>query len=123
MKKMYRDIIGTFTGTGTSYAAITGSPYSPLKSGTLKAIEIHMSGQAATSLLEQLTLKLSNPLWTPSHYACASGAGIRTAPATPIPTQKVELNLPIQIGSPITVEAKWNVTAVTPNVTVIGIFS
>lgn len=112
------------SGVVTTLTAMTGSPYSPLKSGRLIQVKVGVSGDAVTSLLENVTVKLSSPLWGVPLYITTEGANIRTAPAFPIPKGVQNCDLPVQIGSRITVEYmhRTGATPVTPRIQVIGVF-
>ena len=114
--------IATFTGVGTTYAACTGSPYTPNVNGRLRAIKLAASGQAATSLLEGLDVKITAPGWGVDLTVGAGGGGLRTAPAVPVAVAEFEVDLPVKTGVALTIQAKWNVTAVTPNVSVFAAF-
>ena len=120
----YSDEMATSTGVSETYAAATGSPYTPLKSGRLIKMRLAVFGTAATSLIEGLTIKLTNPMWGVPITFNVAGAGVRTAPAHPIPVFEFnDVNAPVQIGSPITIEYKYTTTPVTPIFSLVGIFS
>ncbi|GAI65002.1 unnamed protein product [marine sediment metagenome] len=121
---IYSDIIGTFIGAGVVYAAMTGSPYSPLLSGRLIQLKLVIYGSAATALIEGLVAKVESAKWGVPVTVMGAGGGLRTAPALPVPTGIQNCDVPVTIGVPITAEIK-NVTADTPvtvEATLIGVF-
>ena len=118
----YIDEMGTASATAVTYTAMTGSPYSPLKNGKLTAVRVTMAGQAVTSLMEELSVRLTCPDWGVPVIVKIGGGALRTAPAVPIPTAEVDVDLPVSQASKITLEYKFNVTAVTPQVSVCGVF-
>ena len=121
---IYADEMATSTSVGTTLAAMTGSPYSPLKSGRLIQVKLGGSGDAATALIENVTARLSCPLWGVYLYVSIEGAGIRTAPAFPIPKGVQNCDLPVQTGVDITCEImnQTGDTPVTPRYQLIGVF-
>lgn len=111
----------TQMNTGTTAAA--GS-YAPQTRGRLIAVHILCSGQAATSLIEQLRIEMNSVIWTPNTLKLvAVGAGIRTAPANQIEDFDWMMDEPVQTDIPINANYVFNVTAVTPNIVVVGTFS
>jgi hypothetical protein len=121
---MYSDEIATSVAVTTAYVAMTGSPYNPLITGTLRKLRLLIAGAAATSLIESVTVRLTNPKWGVPIILSIAGNGLRTVPATPqVPVEFNGVDAPVQIGSPITIEVKGNVAATTPFVQVIGFFS
>ena len=116
--------MGTSVSVAATYAAMTGSPYSPLKSGRLIQAKLGASGDAATALIENVTVKMSCPLWGTYAYVTVEGAGIRTAPAFAIPKGVQNLDLPVQTGVEITCEIvnQTGDTPVTPRFQLIGVF-
>ena len=121
---IYSDEMATTTGVATTFTAMTGSPYSPLESGRLIQVKLNVTGDAVTSLIENVTVKLSNPKWGVDLYVTVAGANIRTAPAFPIPVGVQNCDLPVVIGSDIKCEYKHETgaTPVTPRVQLIGVF-
>ena len=122
---IYSDEMGTSTTASTSLTAMTGSPYSPLKSGRLIQLKLGASGDAATALIENVTVRCSCPLWGVYAYVSLEGAGIRTAPAFPISKGVQNLDLPVQTGVDIVCEImnQTGDTPVTPRYQLIGVFS
>lgn len=121
---IYTDEMATSTSAATTYTAMTGSPYSPLKSGRLKSVIVSACGDAATSLIEMVVVQLTNPMWGVPITITLSGAGIRTAPANSIPPKEQIVDMPVQIGSPITIQIKneTGATPITPRYSVTGVF-
>jgi len=111
------DFVAAFTSTSeaTSLTGCTGSPYSCEDEGILQSVEVNLSGEAATSLIEMGYVKLTSKKWGAREVIVAFvGAGIRTAPAFPLPPFKVEdLELPVTTGTKITAEI-IHVGAATP---------
>lgn len=121
----YSDEMATFIGAGKTFVAMTGSPYSPLVDGNLIQLKLVVYGSAVTALIEGLAVKVESPSFggVPVHVMTA-GAGIRTAPAFPVPTGIQNCDLPVRTGVPLTITIK-NVTADTPvtvEATLIGVF-
>jgi len=121
---LYSDEMATSTSVATTYAAMTGSPYNPLTNGRLIKVELHAAGDAATSLIEMVVVKLTNPKWGVPLIVSTQGGGLRTATCPPIPTGEIVCDLPVTIGSQITIEIKneTGATPVTPRYSVIGLF-
>ena len=120
----YTDEMGYTTGVATTYTAMTGSPYSPLKGGRLKQIRLYLAGDAASSLIEKVTVKLTCPDWGLPVIVSAVGGGLRTATCPPIPVEIMDCDLPVTQSSKITIEYKHDTgaTPVTPRINVIGCF-
>lgn len=121
---IYSDVIATFIGAGVTYAAMTGSPYSPLLSGRLIQLKLVIYGSAVTALIEGLVAKVESAKWGVPVTVMGAGGGLRTAPALPISPGIQNCDVPVTIGVPITAEIK-NVTADTPvtvEATLIGVF-
>lgn len=121
---IYSDVIATFIGAGVAYAAMTGSPYSPLLSGRLIQLKLVIYGSAATALIEGLVAKVESAKWGVPVTVMGAGGGLRTAPGFPIAPGIQNCDVPVTIGVPITAEIK-NVTADTPvtvEATLIGVF-
>lgn len=111
----------TQMNAGTTAAAGTYAPSTP---GRLIHVTVLMSGQAATSLIEEMRVELSSIPWTPNLIRLtAVGGGIRTAPAVPIYDQDWIVDEPVLPQQPITANYVFNVTAVTPNIIIMGTFS
>lgn len=125
---VYVDEMARHTGVGivTFVAAdgTPGSPYSPLTNATLIQVKVHVAGDAVTSLIENVTVKLESAMWAVPLHVSLNGANIRTAPAFPIPTGIQNCDLPVRTGVPITITV-LHVTAatpVTPRIQILGVF-
>lgn len=116
--------MATFIGAGVTYAAMTGSPFSPLISGRLIQLKLIVYGSAVTALIEGVVARVSSPLWGVPVTVGTAGGGLRTAPAPGISPGIQNCDVPVVIGSDIVCEIK-NVTADTPvtvEATLIGVF-
>lgn len=126
---MYSDEMARHTGVATTgFIAADGSPgspYTPLVDGTLIQVKAIVTGDAVTSLIENVTVRLTSPSFgTLPVHVVVSGANIRTAPAFPLAVGVQNVDLPVNTGSRIVVEI-MHVTAatpVTPRIQVIGVF-
>lgn len=121
-KKVWWDELGIVNGVATTYEAISSGSYTPVVNARLVAIMLVMAGDAATSLLEHLSVKLQEPKWGRDFVCAQGGAGLRTAPAFPIANAMFECDLPVTSTQKITILDRWNVTPTTPHVTVMGLF-
>ncbi|GAI20325.1 unnamed protein product [marine sediment metagenome] len=121
---IYSDELGTYIGAGKTLVAMTGSPYSPLKSGRLIQLKLIVYGSAATALIEGLIAVVTCPLWGVPVTVGTAGGGLRTAPTLPIPVGIQNCDVQIQTGVDLKCEIK-NVSAdtlVTVEATLIGVF-
>jgi hypothetical protein len=117
------DQLGVSVVTGTAYTGITGSPYTPQANGRIILLRAVPAGDAATSLIERTDWRLKCKTFGGVDCIISSaGGGLRTAPASPIGPIDFPVDLPVQAGVPITIEAKHNVTAVTPNEALLALF-
>jgi len=102
---MSKDFVQAFTSTSaaTTETAMTGSPYTVPKAGVLQEAIVSVGGDAATSLIETGYVKMSSKQWGNREVIVPfAGAGIRTAPAHPIPISVLSnLNLPCPLGTVI----------------------
>lgn len=102
-----------------------GSPYTPLVSGRLLQVKVNVTGDAVTSLIENVTVKLtSSTFGAVPLYIAVAGANIRTAPAFPIAIGIQNCDLDVRTGVPIVIEIMHvtGATPVTPRIQVIGVF-
>lgn len=98
--------------------------FTPTKTARLIGIEVIVGGTAATSLMEAGYIKMTCPTFGGVDcYTPFNGAGLRTVPAAYIPKQVNVVDLPVQAGTPVKGFIYWNVTAVTPEIFVYGIFA
>jgi len=128
-KMIFSDEMARHTGVGTaSFVAADGtpgSPYTPLVNGKLVQVRVGVSGDAVTSLIENVTVKLTCAgLWNVPLYVTVNAAGIRTAPAFPIPMGIQNCDMPIQNLKQIVIEVVQvtGATPVTPRIQVVGVF-
>jgi len=124
---IYTDEMATsIVVTTTGYAAMTGSPYTPQKDGTLVAVELHGAPASALSIINDVEVRLTNPMWGVPLILELDAAGVFTAPANLPVTVITDCNLPVKTGSKITVEIKSRTVtggAQLPTFSVIGHFS
>lgn len=128
MGKYWR-LIGHYNGESQTYEALAGtfqtSPYTPDEDARLRGIRVLVGGEAATSLVEGMQVRLTCTTFKPNTiHVTAMGNGLRTAPATPqgVPVD-YEVDQPVKSGVPITLEARHNVaTAVTAQAFIMGLF-
>jgi hypothetical protein len=125
----YSDEMARHTGVGTvAFVAADGtpgSPYTPLVSGRLLQVKVHVNGDAVTSLIENVTVKLtSSTFGAVPLYVAVNGGQIRTAPAHPLRTGIQNCDLDVATGVPIVIEVMHvtGATPVTPQIQVIGVF-
>lgn len=126
---MYSDEMARHTGVGiVSFVpadGTPGSPYSPLVNGRLIQVKLNLSGDAVTTLLENVTVRLRCPSFgTLPVFITGSGNNLRTAPTTHIPITVQNCDLPVKTGVPIEIEILHvtGATPVTPRIQVIGVF-
>ena len=125
----YSDEMARHTGVGTAgfvgADGTPGTPYTPLTSGRLLQVKVNVNGDAVTSLIENVTVKLTSATFgAVPLYVVVNGAGIRTAPAFPLRTGIQNCDLDVATGVPITIEIMHvtGATPVTPQIQVIGVF-
>ena len=116
--------MGTSTSVATTWTPVTGSPYSPLKSGRLIQLRLLAAQTAATSAIALAHVKLECPLWGLPVIASVIGSGLLTAPADNIVPMILNCDVPVATGVPITVSVQHSagIVAVTPVLTVVGVF-
>lgn len=112
------------SGVVTTLTEMTGSPYTPPLNGRLVQVKLGVSGDAVTSLIENVTVVLTNPKWGVPVTVSVEGGNIRTAPASPIPKGVQNCDVPVSIGSKIKIEYmhRTGATPVTPRIQLIGVF-
>lgn len=126
----YWRLIGHYNGEAQTYEALAGafqtSPYTPDADGRLKGLRIMLGGEAATSLVEGVQIRLTCTTFTPNTlHIAAMGNGLRTVPTSGQQGAPVdyEVDQPVKSGVPITLEGRHNVaTAVTAQAFVMGLF-
>jgi len=121
---IYSDEMATSVTAATTLTEMTGSPYSPKKTGRLLQVKLTCGGDAVTTLIHMVVAELTNPEWGVPVYVATAGADLMTAPAHPIPQGVQDVDLPVTIGSQITVKIKneTGATPVTPRYSIIGVF-
>lgn len=125
----YIDVLGEYDAETQAYSAFAGgagsSPYRPKAAGRLKGIRVIVSGQAATTLLRGLVIKLTCPVWKPvnSISIAVAGHGLDTAPMANPPVYDFPIDQEVNTGNDITLEGKClEATAVTVSAIVLGMF-
>jgi hypothetical protein len=89
----------------------------------LRAVKIVIGADAATSLTETCDIKLNSPQWGRDLVISASGAGLRTVPGqAQVDPVTYECDLPVSASIGIQIQGRWNVTAITPHVSILGLF-
>lgn len=127
MGKYWR-LIGHYNGESQTYEALAGtfqaSPYTPDENARLLGLRLLIGGEAATSLVEGVQIRLTSTTFKPNTiHITGEGNGLRTAPATPQHVIDYEVDQPVHAGVPITLEGRHTVaTAVTNNCFVMGFF-
>lgn len=121
---IYSDEMGTSVTAATTLTEMTGSPYAPKMSGRLLQVRLVVGGDAVTTLIHMVVAELTNPAWGVPVYVATAGADLMTAPAHPIPQGVQDVDLPVSLGSNITIKIKneTGATPVTPRYSVIGVF-
>ena len=114
----------TSMNAGTSASA---GAYSPQTDGVLLAINIYLSGQAATSLAQSGRMELTQSNWSPNILRFPiTGFGLLTAPQLLGGNLEVfsrAVNQPVKTSWPITGQVTYFFSPVTPNIVVEGVFS
>ncbi len=108
---------------GTSGTA--GSFTVPFDGKLLKVI-LMWSGEAVTSLMEQVRVELTANNWTPNRLEFElMGLGIRTAPAAVVPPMEYVVDQPVLVTQTIAGQFIYDnaVTPVTCDLIVLGVFS
>lgn len=124
----YWRVIGHYTGEATTFEALAGafqaSPYTHDEKARLVGIRLLQADEAATSLVEGYQVRISSTTFKPNTiHVCGTGRGLGTAPAFPVPPIDYDIDQPVDVGVPITIEARHAVaTAVTANVIIMGCF-
>lgn len=124
----YWRLMGQYNGEAQTYEALAGafqaSPYVPDEDGRLRGLRLQMGGEAATSLIEGVQIRLTCTTFKPNTiHVTGMAAGLRTALTPPVPAVDFDVDQPVKAGVPITLEGRHNVaTAVTAQVFVMGCF-
>ncbi|GAH82782.1 unnamed protein product [marine sediment metagenome] len=121
---IYSVELATYIGAAVVLTGMTGSPFSPLKSGRLIQLKLIVYGSAVTALIEGVIAVVTCPLWGVPVTVGTAGSGLRTATIPSVPVGIQNCDVPIQTGVDLKCEIK-NVTADTPvtvEATLIGVF-
>jgi len=127
MSKAWR-LMGHYNAETQAYSACAGvlqtSPYTPDFSGRLIGVRTQVSGEAATSLVEHVQIRMTCNTFKPNAIEFyGQGAGLQTVPAFPQNPNDFAVEQAVQAGVPITVEARNDVaTAVTNSTFIYGLF-
>ena len=107
-----------------TFHEMTGSPYTPPINGRLVQVKLGASGDAVTTLIENVTVVLTNPKWGVPLTVTLEGGNLRTTPTHIIPKGVQNCDLPVAIGSKIKCELmnRTGATPVTPRYQLIGVF-
>ncbi len=103
----------------------TGS-FTPDFDGKLMKVILLWSGEAVSSLIEQVRVELTCNIWKPNKQEFAlTGAGIRTAPAFPVSNVEYVVDQPVKTNQEIAGQYAYDnaVTPVTADLLVLGVFS
>lgn len=108
----------------TDLTEMDGSPFTPSLNGRLVQVKLGVSGDAVTSLIENVTVVLTSPKWGVPLTVTAEGANIRTATSPCIPKGVQNCDLPVATGNKIKIEVmhRTGATPVTPRIQLIGVF-
>lgn len=119
-------LLGNYDAETTAWSAFAGpggaSPYSPPVDGTLTGVRLVFGRTAATTLMNEINVRLTCALWSPNSIVVGGcGTGLATAPAFQPPVYDFDVSQPVKAGVPITLEG-INVLAngVTADVYVFG---
>lgn len=121
---IYSEEMGYSVSVLTTLHEMTGSPYTPPINGRLVQVKLGASGDAVTTLIENVTAILTNPKWGVPLTVTLEGGNLRTAPTHIIPKGVQNCDLPVSIGSKIKIELmnRTGATPVTPRYQLIGVF-
>jgi hypothetical protein len=120
--------MGNYDGEAATYEAFAGalqaSPYMPDENARLKGLRLIIGGEAATSLVNNVQIKITSNSFQPNTISIAgSGNGLRTAPAVGPCVFDFEVDQPVLAGVQITFEGRHGTgSPVTSNVLVMGLF-
>lgn len=121
---IYSEEMATSVSVLATEHEMTGSPYTPPVNGRLVQVKLGASGDAVTTLIENVTVILTSPKWGVPLTVTVEGANLRTAPAFPIPKGVQNCDLPVATGNKIKIELmnRTGATPVTPRYQLIGVF-
>lgn len=129
---IYTKVIFNTQGESTTLADMnagttgnTGS-FTPPYDGRLLKVILLWSGEAVTSLAEQVRVEISCNIWSPNQMEFEMVmANIRTAPAFPIAPHEFVVDQPVKTNQPISAQYAYDnaATPVTCDLVIIGVFS
>lgn len=127
---IYIDQMFNTAGEDTSLAdmnndvSTTTGKYTPLKNGRLLKVLIFIGYEAATSLVRDVRIELSNGNWAPNLLKFfAQGSGLQTAPSPPPAVFEYVIDQPVTESSAITGQfIHAGGVPVTSRITVFGVF-
>ena len=117
MQTLWR-LMGEYNAETKTFTALAGtaqtSPYSTDFNGRLVAVRLIPGGDAASTLMEHVQIKMTCTLFVPNeiHFGI-SGGGLRTAPAFQPNVVDYQVNQKVRADIPINIEGR-NITADTP---------
>lgn len=118
--------LANYDAETTAWSAAAGpggaSPYTPPVDGRLTGIRLMKGRTAATTLMNQINIRLTCALWSPNSMVVGlCGAGLETAPAYQTAPVDFDVDQPVKAGVPITIEG-INIlsNAVTADVHIFG---
>lgn len=114
-----------FRTTGVTIDAETAisDDYTPSQNATLVGTFVIAGGIAATSLIENGHIKMTHKEWGGrEHITPFEGNGLETVPRASKKVITMPCNLPVTAAIPVKGWYYYNVTPVTPELTVYGIF-
>jgi len=120
--------MGHYNGEAQAFEALAGafaaSPYTPDEDGRLVGLRVLVGGEAATSLVEGVQIRLVCTTFKPNTiHVAIMGNGLRTVPVHAQAPIDYPVDQPVKSGVPIDLEARHNVaTAVTCQVFIMGQF-
>lgn len=125
MAKSYQ-YLANYDAETTAWSAAAGpggtSPYSPPVDGRMTGIRLIFGRTAATTLMNQINIRLTCALWSPNQIVVGGcGTGLATVPAFQPPVYDFDIDQPIKAGVPVTVEGiNILANAVTADIHVFG---
>lgn len=119
MGDIWTDYIGEYNAETKTFSAlagegITGGVFTPKKAARLKRIILVAGGDAASTLMEHVQIKITSTNFAGVDVLVGiSDTGLRTAPAFRTPPSVWAQDLDVEAGVPWNVSGK-NITADTP---------
>ncbi len=128
MANKFWRLIGHYDAETQAFSACAGalqtSPYTPDIDGRLVGIRVIPGGEAATSLIRGVQIRLTSTTFVPNTiHAFVESNGLQTVPYVPAKELDYQCDQPVKAGVPITVEGRNDVaTGVTVAVFIMGLF-